>query len=127
MRLSLLVCGAILSALAGGFAWFHARAPERPVYVLINETDQHDCDLGFCRILKIAEEKSGIENGLVILKSLPPSKAIEEIAADITSRMRIGARRNGRGILYVYSAQENLLKIEVSYALEGELPAPTRT
>jgi hypothetical protein len=122
MRLSLLVCGAILSALAGGFAWLHARAPERPVYVLINETDQHDFDLAFRMSLKIAEEKSGIENGLVILKSLPPSKSIEEIAADITSRMRIGARRNGRGILYVYSARENLLKIEVSYALEGDIP-----
>src|ERR1700730_18990146 len=122
MRLSLLVCGAILSALAGGFAWLHARAPERPVYVLINETDQHDFDLAFRMSLKIAEEKSGIENGLVILKSLPPSKSIEEIAADITSRTRIGARRNGRGILYVYSARENLLKIEVSYALEGDIP-----
>jgi tetratricopeptide (TPR) repeat protein len=38
------------------------------------------------------------------------------------SRMRIGARRHGRGILYLYAAKENLLKIEVSYALEGDIP-----
>ncbi len=122
MRPSLLACGAMLSALAGGFAWLHAHAPERPAYVLINDTDQHDFDLAFRMSLKIAEEKSGIENGLVILKSLPPSKSIEEMAAEMMTSMRIGARRNGRGILYVYSVQENLLKIEVSYALEGDIP-----
>ena len=122
MRPSLLACGAILFVLAGGFAWLHAHAPERPAYVLINDTDQHDFDLAFRMSLKIAEEKSGIENGLVILKSLPPSKSIEAIAAEMMTSMRIGARRNGRGILYVYSEKENLLKIEVSYALEGDIP-----
>ncbi|HEY0748194.1 MAG TPA: TPM domain-containing protein [Steroidobacteraceae bacterium] len=122
MRPSLLASGAILIALAGGFAWLHARTPVRPAYVFINETDQHDFDLAFRLSLKIAEEKSGIENGLVILKSLPPSKSIEEIAAEITASSALGARRNGRGILYVYSVQENLLKIEVSYALEGDIP-----
>jgi hypothetical protein len=119
---SLLACGTALIALAGGFAWLHARPSERPVYVFINETDQHDFDLAFRMSLKIAEQKSGIENGLVILKSLPPSKSIEDVAADMTTSMRIGTRHNGRGILYVYSVQENLLKIEVSYALEGDIP-----
>ncbi|HEX3397748.1 MAG TPA: TPM domain-containing protein [Steroidobacteraceae bacterium] len=89
---------------------------------MINETDQHDFDLAFRMSLKLAEGKSGIENALVLMKSLPPSKSIEEAAADIFERMRIGARRNGRGILYLYSAKENLLKIEVSYALEGDIP-----
>ena len=57
-----------------------------------------------------------------MLKSLPPSKTIEQAAADLVSRLRIGARHNGRGILYLYAAKENLLKIEVSYALEGDIP-----
>ena len=122
MRPSLVASGAILIVLAGGFAWLHAHAPERPAYVLINETDQHDFDLAFRMSLKIAEEKSGIENGLVILKSLPPAKSIEALAAEMMTSMRIGARRNGRGILYVYSEKENSLKIEVSYALEGDIP-----
>ncbi|MDQ2949040.1 MAG: TPM domain-containing protein, partial [Acidobacteriota bacterium] len=43
-------------------------------------------------------------------------------AAEMLTSMQIGTRRNGRGIVYVYSAKENLLKIEVSYALEGEIP-----
>jgi hypothetical protein len=116
------VGGAILAAVAIGFAWHPARAPQRPEYVLINETDQHDFDLAFRMSLKLAEKMSGIENALVLLKSLPPATSVEQAAADTMTRMRIGARRNGRGILYLYSAAENLLKIEVSYALEGEIP-----
>jgi hypothetical protein len=120
-RSFLLACGAILIALGAAYVgWQHA--PNRPHYVMINDTDQHDFDLAFRMSLKLAEGKSGIENALVLMKALPPSKSIEEAAADIFQGMRIGARRNGRGILYLYSAKENLLKIEVSYALEGEIP-----
>lgn len=89
---------------------------------MINETGQHDFDLAFRMSLKLAEGKSGIENALVLMNSLPPSKSIEEVAAKIFTDMHIGARRNGRGILYLYAAKENLFKIEVSYALEGEIP-----
>jgi hypothetical protein len=117
------VCVAVLAALAGGgLAWRYAHTPQRPQYVLINETGQHDFDLALRMSLKLAENKSGIENALVLLPSLPPAKSIEETAADLVTRLRIGARRNGRGILYLYAVKENLLKIEVSYALEGDIP-----
>jgi hypothetical protein len=121
-RSLILACGTILVALGGAFAWHRAQAPNRPHYLMINETGQHDFDLAFRMSLKLAEAKSGIENALVLMESLPPSKSIEAEAADIFQRMRVGGRRNGRGILYLYSARENLLKIEVSYALEGEIP-----
>ncbi len=91
-------------------------------YVLINETGQHDYDRAFTMSLKLAEKKSGIENALVLLASLPPSQTIEQTATALFTQLQIGARRNGRGMLYLYSAKENLLKIEVSYALEGEIP-----
>jgi TPM domain len=118
----ILAGAAVLAAIVGGFAWYHAQAPRRAQYVLINETDQHDFDLAFRMSLKLAEKKSGIENALVLLKELPPSSHIEQTAAELITRLRVGARRNGRGILYLYSAKENLLKIAVSYALEGEIP-----
>lgn len=101
--------------------WQHTSEPKRSKYVLINETGRHDFDLAFRMSLKLAEKKSGIENALVLLAALPPGKTMEETAAELFSKLRIGARRNGRGILYVYSAKENLLKIEVSYALEGDI------
>jgi tetratricopeptide (TPR) repeat protein len=102
--------------------WKHPQAPQRSKYVLINETARHDFDLAFRMSLKLAEKKSGIENALVLLPELPPAKTIEDIAAEYFSKLKIGGRRNGRGILYLYSAKENLLKVEVSYALEGEIP-----
>ena len=121
-RSLVLVCVALVTATGAGMAWYHANAAKRPHYVMINETGQHDFDLAFRMSLKLAEGKSGIENALVLMSSLPPSKNIEEVATDIFTEMHIGARRNGRGILYLYSAKENLFKIEVSYALEGDIP-----
>jgi hypothetical protein len=122
MKRIFLACIGVLAAIAAGYVWYHAPAAHRPRYVLINETDQHDFDLAFRMSLKLAEKKSGIENALVLLKDLPPSSSMEKTAADLMTRLKVGARRNGRGILYVYAARENLLKIEVSYALEGEIP-----
>lgn len=106
----------------GWIVWQHHRQPLRPRYLLINETGQHQYDLAFRMSLKLAEKKSSIENALILLAVLPPSKTIEQTAVDFFTKLRIGARRNGRGILYLYSARENLLKIEVSYALEGDIP-----
>jgi hypothetical protein len=112
----------VATVLGGALLWQHTREPQRSMYVVINETDRQDFDLAFKMSLKLAEKKSGIENALVLLPALPPGKTIEETAAELFSRLQIGARRNGRGILYLYSAKENLLKIEVSYALEGDIP-----
>ena len=114
-------CTAIAAA-ALMFACRQTHGSQRPRFVLINETSQHDFDLAFGMSLKLAEDKSGIENALLLLPSLPASRTIEQVAVEFFTRFQIGARRNGRGILYVYSAKENLLKIEVSYALEGDIP-----
>jgi hypothetical protein len=121
-RSVILACIAVALAAGGLWVWRHYGEPHRPRYVLINETGQHDYDRAFTMSLKLAEKKSGIENALVLLAALPPSKTMEQTAAELFSQLRIGARRNGRGILYLYSAKENLLKIEVSYALEGDIP-----
>ncbi|HEY2497447.1 MAG TPA: TPM domain-containing protein [Candidatus Angelobacter sp.] len=110
-----------VTVIAGALLWQHTSEPKRSKYVLINETGRHDFDLAFRMSLKLAEKKSGIENALVLLPELPPGKTIEETAAGLFSKLRIGARRDGRGILYIYSTKENLLKIEVSYALEGDI------
>ena len=117
--IALVLVGAVVSA---ALLWPHTRAPHRAKYVLINETGRHDFDLAFRMSLRLAEKKSGIENALVLLPALPPSKSIEQTASELFAKLKIGARRNGRGILYLYSAKDNLLKIEVSYALEGDIP-----
>src|SRR5476649_2485780 len=121
-RALLFACVALTAAAGSWWTWRQLHAPQRAEYVLINETAQHDYDLAFKMSLKLAEKKSGIENALVLLDALPPAKSIEETAAGLFEQLRIGARRNGRGILYLYSAQENLLRVLVSYDLEGDIP-----
>jgi len=118
----IIACAGTLAIVIGWLLWQHTRTPHRPHYLLINETSQHDFDLAFRMSLKLAEKKSGIENALILLSALPPSRSIEETATDLFSKLKIGARRDGRGILYLYSAKENQLKVEVSYSLEGEIP-----
>jgi TLP18.3/Psb32/MOLO-1 phosphatase superfamily protein/tetratricopeptide repeat protein len=113
-------------ALTGLAGWVlvhhHTGAVERPRYVFVNETDDHVHDLAFKMSLKLAEKRSGIENALVLLKRLPPGRTIEQVAVDLFGRWQIGRDRGGHGILYLYSEQENLFKIEVSYGLEALFP-----
>lgn len=94
----------------------------RPRYIFINETADHSHDLALKMSLKIAEQRSGIENALILLDKLPPNASIEQTAVDLFQRWKIGADRKGRGILYLYSRTENQFKIEVSYELEGVFP-----
>jgi hypothetical protein len=113
-------------ALTGLAGWVlvhhHTGAVERPRYVFVNETDDHVHDLAFKMSLKLAEKRSGIENALVLLKRLPPGRTIEQVTVDLFGRWQIGRDRGGHGILYLYSEQENLFKIEVSYGLEALFP-----
>jgi tetratricopeptide (TPR) repeat protein len=112
--------------LVGGGQWALLRrrpaAADRPRYIFINETDHHEHDLAFKMSLKLAEKRSGVENALVFLKQLPPDSTIEQVAVDLFRRWRIGRDRAGRGLLYLYTERENLLKIEVSYAMEPGVP-----
>jgi hypothetical protein len=122
MKKWIIIAGAALFALSAGGVAAQQSVPRRSHYVLINETRSHEFDLAYKMSLKLAEKKSGIENALVLLPALPASKTIEETATSLFAHLRIGERSHGRGILYVYAVKENLMKIEVSYALEGEIP-----
>jgi tetratricopeptide (TPR) repeat protein len=116
--------GALLLALASRPLPANPSTPavKRPHYIFINETDNHEHDLAFKMSLKLAEQRAGVENALILLKHLPPNSTIEQFAVDSFRRWQIGRDRSGRGILYVYSERENLFKIEVAYALEGLFP-----
>jgi len=123
-RIVLLAFGTLFFSGAG--AWASGQPSEKPVfrprYIFINETDNHAHDLALKMSLKIAEQRAGIENALVLLKQLPRSSTIEQLAVETFRHWQIGRDRGGRGILYLYSERENLFKIEVSYSLEGLFP-----
>jgi tetratricopeptide (TPR) repeat protein len=119
-----LIAAALCLAWVAWWAFFHHRAEvvERPRYIFVNETGDRRHDLALKMSLTLAEKRSGIENALILLKRLPPDSSIEQAAVSLFQRWQIGRDRSGRGILYLYSEQENLFKIEVSYGLESLFP-----
>jgi hypothetical protein len=121
---AILAIGILVLGGLGVLAAIHRRPAmaDRPRYIFVNETDDHDHDTAFEMSLKLAEKRSGIENALVFLPRLPPDRTIEQVAAELFERWQIGRDRAGRGILYLYSKEENLFRIEVSYALEPVIP-----
>ena len=122
-RYKLLLFLIFSTAIATTFYLFKKFSPaHRPYYLLINETENHDHDLALRMSLKLAERRSGIENALILLKRLPETKTIEEVAAELFKKYEIGRTRNGNGVLYLYSEKENQMKIEVSYSLEAIFP-----
>ena len=90
--------------------------------VFINETDNHAYDRSLKGSIKIAQQNSGIQNSIVLLKTRPGNKSIEEVAVDLFGKYRIGKGFNGKGILFLYVEEDKQLKIEVSYDLEGVFP-----
>jgi len=119
-----LIIGIVAVSLFSGavFYVFHTAKDSRPRYIFINQTDHHEHDLALKMSLKLAERRSGIENALALLKKLPDNESIEQTAVSIFQRWKIGQGRGGKGILFLYSDDENLFRIEVSYALEGIFP-----
>lgn len=121
-----LIAAALLVAAGAWLGWSFwrpaTRGARRPRYIFVNETENHAYDTALKMSLKVAEKRSGIENALVLLKKLPPGTTIQAVAERLFQTRQIGRDRGGKGILYVHSAEENLFKIEVSYALEGVFP-----
>ncbi len=119
-----LALAVLTSVVALGGAWQLSRSTKlrRPQLIFVNKTAHHQHDLAFKMSLKLAESKAGIENALVLLDKLPAGMHIEEFAAQFFSSHKIGQRRDGKGLLLVYSEQENEFKIEVSYKLEPTFP-----
>ena len=94
----------------------------RTRYVFINQTPDHERDLAEEQLLKTVEKRAGVENALIRLPELPEGRTLAEIAAQLFTHWRIGKLRNGRGILYLYTCRENLLRIEPSADLRAALP-----
>ena len=97
------------------------KSRQRPHYIFLNELGMHDFDLALKQSLKLAEAESEIENALIILNNLPPDKSIEEIANQYLEDFNIGARTGGKGILFLYSYEENLFRVAATDSLEDVL------
>ncbi|MCK9555757.1 DUF1266 domain-containing protein [bacterium] len=66
------------------------------------------------------KKEYNMEVVVVIIPSLD-GKDVVEVSSDLFSNWNIGKDNNGRGILFLVSQDENLVKVEVGYALENTL------
>ena len=94
-------------------------APGENVY--INETSDHRFDESIEVSILAAKNRTGVQNAVVITDRFEVA-ALEAKAAELFKALRLGEKTQGRAILYLYSPKTKSLKIEVGYALEGEMP-----
>ena len=118
--------GSLIALLAGADLFNLFGAKQSPILhpkaisgvVFINETSDHYYDKSLKLSVKVAEQRAGIQNAVILLDHFPGNRSAEELAVEYFQKYRIGQRTHGKGILLLYSEKEKQLKIEVSYALE---------
>ena len=101
---------------------FGVLLPRRSNLIFRNELGVHPNDLALKESLVIASDKSRAEFALLMLRALPEGVSAATYATQLFQQLEIGKGFSGRGVLIVYLEKERLVKIEVSYNLEGVLP-----
>lgn len=109
--ITLLLLGS-LSYLIVGFLDFNAPR-------FINHGSLQNSDASLEGSLYIGRKATGIDFAIVILKELESTESVEERALKTFEQMELGKFTNGQALLILASEKEKLLKIEVSYSLEG--------
>lgn len=95
--------------------------PKRPKLTLYyyNETSVTEMDQNARIALRTARENTGIEFVTVILREIPNTISVEEYAAALFHKWKVGSKAEGKGVLLLFIEDTHTLKIEVSYELEG--------
>lgn len=115
----LAVVAAVLVSLS--FLFVNKKDCSEPRHIFINETADHRFDESIRTSILGAFARTKVQNAVVITNNVD-SATMEESAEKLFSTLRVGKCTNGRGILYLFSPQKNVMKIEVGYALEPSLP-----
>lgn len=72
--------------------------------------------------LRRAGEYTGIDFAMLLVDELPEFISPEMAAAQLFDEWEVGARAQGKGVLFLFIEKEGVLKIEVGYELEGIFP-----
>lgn len=90
-----------------------------PADGLINTSSDHQYDRALRSSLRFFQERTQIRLGLILQDHLPTGLSIEQQAAQRFATL--GSAKQA-ALLLIWSEQEHLFKIEVSYQLEGVFP-----
>lgn len=93
-----------------------------PKYVFINETNDHRFDESIRMSIVSSKMRSNVQNAVIITNREEISNNLEIKAPQLFKQLHLGENNKGRAILFIYCPLRRLLKIEVGYELEGQLP-----
>jgi hypothetical protein len=91
-------------------------------FVFINETSDHRFDDSIRVSIFAAMKATGVQHAVLISDRELENESIETAAARVFQELELGRSNSGRAILYYFMPEKKSLRIEVGYALEGELP-----
>ena len=98
----------------------YPRRPTKTPY-LYNETSFTEINQELCITLRRARQDTDAEFVTVLLKKIPENFSVEDYAAGLFHKWKIGSTTNGKGVLVLFVEDTHTLKIEVSYKLEPVL------
>lgn len=67
------------------------------------------------------EQKTGVQIAVLILPSLE-GESLEDFSMKIVEKAKLGQKGKDNGLLFLMSIQDRLMRIEVGYGLEGQIP-----
>ena len=104
------------------FSWAasgYTNAPPGPLRGCMDQAGIFaDIQDGCSTYLDVLRENYGIDAVIISLGELPKALSIEETALNLFLEHDIGKDFNGNGLLLLFSKEEKLARIEVSYSLE---------
>lgn len=112
----------VLLAISGLIYFLLNKSDDKAYHVFINTTSDHRFDDSIRVTILANHQRAHIQNAVVILQKLPEALTLQETAAQLFDKLRLGRATKGRAVLYLFVPSEKALKIEVGYALEGILP-----
>ena len=98
--------------------WIAERWLTAEHYLYINEGSQHQNDDASQLSIRMGRMRTGIDFGIIILNTLPSANSLEDAAADLFRKYKLGSQTGGKGILILFVEDRDELKIEVSQSLE---------
>ena len=88
----------------------------------MNSTTDHKHDRAVKATAYFFQRSTGVNLGIVVLDKLPKDETIEREADRYFHKLKLGQKSEGKALLYLWSENEKLFKIEVSYDLEDVFP-----
>ncbi len=113
-------CILLLAQLTAAEVTYPDRPKDSPHYLNLSDLDGMDLSGRF--ETKRASDAIDSDMAVVLLRTIPDTITVENYAAELFNRWKMGHRHNGRGVLFLFVQDQSTLKIEVSYDLEGYYP-----